>query len=142
MAAHVRIGDLQHTDGGLALGAALVRWTLRACALVMLIAAMWVVYRIVDGAEARGSASSQALDARPAALLRLATLEGEILSARVNGSARLTALTAGYVREIRAVEPAIGRIEARARLAAEAKVVARVCPTCAKTLRAVRFSLG
>lgn len=108
---------------------------------------MWVVYRIVDGSVAQGSgakapAASPVADGRRAALADLAALEGRILSAGVNGRARLPALTERYVREIAAAEPAIGRIEARARLAAEAKVVERHCPSCAKTLRSVRHSLG
>ena len=146
MAAQAQTRDVRYADEGLASGATVLRWTVRACALVLLVGSMWVVYRIVDGSTAQGSGirapAARVADGRQAALADLARLEGRILSARVNGSARLPALTESYVRAIAAAEPAIGRIEARARLAAEAKVVERRCPSCAKTLRSVRLSLG
>ena len=147
MAAQAQTPDVGHADQGFATGAALLRWAGRVCALLLLVGSMWVVYRIVDGSTAQGSgtrtpAAARAADGRQAALAGLKTLEGRILSAGVNGRARLPALTERYVREITAAEPAIGRIEARARLAAEAKVVERHCPSCAKTLRSVRRSLG
>jgi hypothetical protein len=146
MAAHAQSSDAAHADHGITPGAALLRWTVRACALALLIASMWVVYRIVDGsaeqaAGGKAAPAAKAPDGRQAALANLAALEGRILSAEVNG-VRLPALTERYVRAIASAEPHIGRIEARARLAAEAKVVAHRCPTCAKTLRSVRRSLG